>query len=53
LIVLGWWHHVQSIGDPSDNISVALNMFWNASEADWARKEVKYITGFRTKYDRK
>jgi len=53
LLPCGWWHHVMTTGDPSDDINIALNTFWNASDAFWARKELRFLTQFRTKYERK
>jgi hypothetical protein len=49
LLPLGWWHHVQSF-EGQDDINIAVNLFFNASAEHWARKEYKFLKGFRTQY---
>lgn len=48
LIPLGWFHSVQSESDRDDGFHVAFNVFWDASEADWARR--KHLKSFRQHY---
>jgi hypothetical protein len=51
-IPVGWWHHVRSIGDENDGIHSAINLFFDAADDYWTRKELRYINDFKTKYSR-
>jgi hypothetical protein len=51
-IPIGWWHHVRSIGEESTGIHAAINLFWDAPDNYWTRKELRYIKDFKTKYSR-
>ncbi len=48
LVPLGWFHSVRSDADPIDGFHVAFNIFWDASEEDWARR--KHLKSFRQHY---
>ena len=49
MLPLGWWHHVRSSG----GINIAVNIFFNATDEYWQRKEYRAIQGFKTNYERK
>ncbi len=46
LLPLGWFHAVETEGDPDYN--VALNLFFDADPQDWAKR--KYLKAFRQNY---
>jgi hypothetical protein len=46
LLPLGWFHAVETQGDPDYN--VALNLFFDADPADWAKR--KFLKAFKQNY---
>lgn len=46
LLPLGWFHAVESFGDP--DLNVALNLFFDADKTDWENR--KYMKSFKQTY---